>query len=552
MSSLIQKAKGYVKKDGLSVIPVGKDKRPLISWKEFQERYASEEEIDEWFRKFPDAQIGIVTGKISNLTVVDIEKGGDASFLPQDTFIVKTGGGGWHYYYKFAEGIQNKARIRELVDIRGEGGYVVAPPSETEKGPYTVVQIRPPMDFPRHLFQDQKPSYQPPSPSPEHSQTKEEIEEYPGYGQGQRNEQMARYIGHVLRRVHPAEWDTKGRAIVEKANLKNTPPLNPRELDTTFQSIRAREFKSSQDRFWYKKYHEDWKGEEEQEPVNPEDERILKIAEVAELQKINIDDVYPFGMEYFDAPLMGGALPGDLIIIAGPTGNGKTLFSQDLVYSLTKSEKKVSSLFFSFEVLPQFVWQKFKAMGASPEDPIYIPMRNRSGAIDWIEQKIREAKELYNVKCVCIDHLGFLEPKRGANTKVVGANYSTFLTQVARDLKQIAIREEVIMITPAHVRKTEDLNLNDIANSAGIGQEADAVFLIERERNKSKEATSYYTDHTRIMLAKNRRTGQSVVGWFTLFNGKFCWDVQRNKSEAFMNELPDAGQNSTTEGQSDD
>lgn len=550
MSSLLQKAKAYVTKDHLSVIPVGKDKRPLISWKEFQTRYPTEEEIDEWFKQFPEAQIGIVTGKISNLTVVDVEKGGDASFLPQETFIVKTGGGGWHYYYKFAEGIQNKARIKELVDIRGEGGYVVAPPSQTEKGSYVVYQRNHLLEFPRHLFQDSRPTYSAPS-SPQ-TQTTEEIEDYPGYGKGQRNEQMARYIGHVLRRVHPAEWDTKGRAIIEKANMKNDPPLDSREMETTYNSIRAREFKSSQDRFWYKKYHDDWKQDEEQEapPVDPEEERILKISEVAELQKINVDDVYPFSMEYFDAPLMGGALPGDLIIIAGPTGNGKTLFAQDLVTALTKSEKKVSSLFFSFEVLPQFVWQKFQAMGVKPEDPIYIPLKNRGGSIDWVEQKIKEAKELYNVKCVCVDHLGFLEPKKGANSKVVNANYSTFLTQVARDLKQIAIREEIIMITPAHVRKTEDLSLNDIANSAGIGQEADVVFLIERERNKSKEATEYYTDHTRIMLAKNRRTGQSVVGWFTIFNGRFCWDVQRNKAEAFMNEP--AVQNSTTEGESSD
>jgi len=52
---------------GISVIPVGFDKRPLIKWAEFQERRATVEEVETWWKNWPDAQIGIVTGKISSL-----------------------------------------------------------------------------------------------------------------------------------------------------------------------------------------------------------------------------------------------------------------------------------------------------------------------------------------------------------------------------------------------------------------------------------------------------------------------------------------------------
>jgi len=115
-----QEVLSYLKR--ASIIPICKDKKPLISWKEFQTRKPTKEEVEEWFRKFPDMNIGIVTGKISNLAVVDIEKGGSCAGLP-DTLIAQTGGGGWHYYYQYTEGIDNRARIRELTDIRGEGGY---------------------------------------------------------------------------------------------------------------------------------------------------------------------------------------------------------------------------------------------------------------------------------------------------------------------------------------------------------------------------------------------------------------------------------------------
>jgi hypothetical protein len=64
----------YYLDNKMSCFPVGKDKKPLIQWKEYQERRATEEEVDKWIETFPEMQIGIVTGKISGIIVVDIEK----------------------------------------------------------------------------------------------------------------------------------------------------------------------------------------------------------------------------------------------------------------------------------------------------------------------------------------------------------------------------------------------------------------------------------------------------------------------------------------------
>ena len=113
---------------GFSIIPV-KGKTPLISWRKYHQQHASKEEVLEWSTQFPDAGIGIVTGAISNIVVVDIEAGGKTDDLPP-TVISCTGGGGWHFYYRHPGGIvKNAVRIREKTDIRGDGGYVVAPPS---------------------------------------------------------------------------------------------------------------------------------------------------------------------------------------------------------------------------------------------------------------------------------------------------------------------------------------------------------------------------------------------------------------------------------------
>jgi len=49
---------------GLSVIPVSQDKKPIIPWEPYQKKKASKKEIEDWFTKYPNANIGIVTGKV--------------------------------------------------------------------------------------------------------------------------------------------------------------------------------------------------------------------------------------------------------------------------------------------------------------------------------------------------------------------------------------------------------------------------------------------------------------------------------------------------------
>lgn len=121
----------------LSIIPVGKDKRPLIPWKEFQERHATLEEITDWFTR-PDTNIGIVTGKISGITVLDCDSQ-DAinkfrAMYTGLTASVRTPRG-MHFYYKYEEGVRNTVKVGNLdMDVRGEGGYVLAPPSVNDKG----------------------------------------------------------------------------------------------------------------------------------------------------------------------------------------------------------------------------------------------------------------------------------------------------------------------------------------------------------------------------------------------------------------------------------
>ena len=142
---------------GWSIIPIRPgDKRPLVRWEDFQHRHANEAEALGWYRARPEAGVGIVTGAISGLVVIDIDErhGGDVALeqlerehdrLPV-TVECRTGGGGRHLYFAHPGGlIRNKVGLAPGVDVRGDGGYVVAPPSLHASGVrYAWVEARAP------------------------------------------------------------------------------------------------------------------------------------------------------------------------------------------------------------------------------------------------------------------------------------------------------------------------------------------------------------------------------------------------------------------------
>lgn len=137
MSELLNAALAY-QRDGFSVIPIqAREKKPLISWEEYQNRRATEEEINAWWAKWPEANVGLVTGAVSGLVVIDLDTveakdklkdlvpGFDFSAVPRSRT-----GNGWQIFFKHPGlTITNRAGVLPGLDVRGDGGYVVAPPS---------------------------------------------------------------------------------------------------------------------------------------------------------------------------------------------------------------------------------------------------------------------------------------------------------------------------------------------------------------------------------------------------------------------------------------
>ena len=127
---------------GTPVFPVKQDKKPLEAGG-FHRATTDPDQINGWNRKYRDAGVAIPTGRVTGRVVLDMDLKtcGPESLrelesvhgpLP-DTVRVQTPSGGTHFYFAYpddADTVPNSAsKIAPGLDVRGDGGYVVAPPS---------------------------------------------------------------------------------------------------------------------------------------------------------------------------------------------------------------------------------------------------------------------------------------------------------------------------------------------------------------------------------------------------------------------------------------
>lgn len=146
--SMYDAAIEYAKK-GFAVFPLKyRDKVPLTR-NGCKDATTDAAQIKAWWQKYPNANIGLATGSVSqNVFVIDLDidedRGIDGYHSLEDwqrehgdfpeTWTAITGRGGYHLYYRGNGRIKNRAEIIDGVDIRGNGGYVVAPPSIHKNG----------------------------------------------------------------------------------------------------------------------------------------------------------------------------------------------------------------------------------------------------------------------------------------------------------------------------------------------------------------------------------------------------------------------------------
>lgn len=237
---------------GVPVLPVDAEtKRPLTNHG-VDDATADVDRILAWAKRWPSAGVAIATGQVSGIVVIDVDTAYDGALgiaaaqerlgaLPKSR-TVSTPSGGWHQWFRVAYEVTVRNSVKRLgagVDVRGDGGYAIAPPTRRRSGAgWSFLGRTPLAELPAEW-----------SAALEHGEPRaRRMVERGGPSwpltsieQGQRNDRLTRLVGHLMGRDVDARIVGSVTHAVNMARCR--PPLDADEVDRILESIAGRELR---------------------------------------------------------------------------------------------------------------------------------------------------------------------------------------------------------------------------------------------------------------------------------------------------------------------
>ena len=341
---------------------IDKCKRPAVAeWTQFQKRLPTEAEVRGWFTQNPDANIGIITGEISNLCVFDLDSDDAQKYAEEQggfPLTVKAfSSKGPHYYMAYPDFEVRPSVNHDLkIDIRAEGGYIVAPPSIHGSGAtYTwekelsIFETNPEFCTPWMIsfLQEMTKKHDPVEKQPQIESNAVAIttttvkNDYAellknGCSEGSRNDSTIRLVGHLFGKNLDAEeiWEL----IKDWNHTKNNPPLGESDLREIVNSV--------------KKY-ESHKPEKNKDKKQDKDIPIASLLEKSDQILAEYNESYvrvPFAgnnLKLLEQKMNGGLIGGRFYVLGGIPSAGKTLLANNMADNICLNGHPV--LFFSFD-----------------------------------------------------------------------------------------------------------------------------------------------------------------------------------------------------------
>lgn len=498
---------------GWSVFPLkANDKTPTVKWADVCTTEANM--IKGWWEFAPASNIGIATGKKSGITVLDVDASHDgyetlAALIEQygglpETPVAKTGGGGEHIFFKYAEGTRNSAgKLGRGLDIRSEGGYVVGASSRHPNGNLYEWVVRPSQvelaEMPEWMI--------------EKLAERGEIKETPQTGgviDGERNNSLAKLAGSMRRKGHSEDGIFAALQIYNRE--KCAPPLTDGEVLLIAKSISRY---APQDEIQIVK------------ATAPAYDIIDEIEAEAKERQANPCDVW--GIHYawdFISLLTGGKQKGELIIEAGEPGVGKSWWAhQDALYTaIGNPQKKIAStpvFLWSGEMSRKQVYRRFfDMMGIQKRKLLSGTMREE----DW--DNFADAKALIMNSPIYVSDIplelknlrGLLEREIGDHgieqavfdydwlISSPGQNEIEQSQNTSRALKQLAREFNISIILISSVNKTgmdstnENVTKSNVSGSGKKLHDADVIYILTKfNENKNKDLGIMPNEYSKIV-----------------------------------------------------
>lgn len=236
---------------GLSVFPVNAQTKAPLTQHGCKDATRDERQIIEMWRKHPAAGIAVATGKASGIVAIDIDprSGGEDGFAelagrignPGQTVRVLTPSGGYHLWYRgpAATVACSAGKLAPGVDVRGTGGYVVAPPTTRPDGTgwrwagkAPLAELQP--EWLEALTADPETRARPAAGAGSWVAMLAT-----GIAEGRRNADLASIFGHLLARDVDVHLSAHLLHLINKSACH--PPLDAIEVEKIVASIAGRE-----------------------------------------------------------------------------------------------------------------------------------------------------------------------------------------------------------------------------------------------------------------------------------------------------------------------
>ncbi len=243
------------------------------------------------------------------------------------------------------------------------------------------------------------------------------------------------------------------------------------------------------------------------------DDRIVRSDELA--AQLDVDNpVHQLtGIGSIDR-ILGGVEAGEMVIVSGPTGEGKTTLLMTITANM--AAKDVPSVWFTLEVTPKSFIQKIKKACQDKLPLFYMPNRNTDNQLEWLEERIIEAKTKHDVKVVFIDHIHQIFSLH----RVKSTSVSLEIGDMVGKIKQIAVDHHLTIFLIAHTRDNSERpdaepRKEEIRDSGLISRLADSIILVWRIRNDEDLETKRRPKNldeqdtrAKVRIVKNRREGK--------------------------------------------
>lgn len=239
------------------------------------------------------------------------------------------------------------------------------------------------------------------------------------------------------------------------------------------------------------------------------------ILHISEKQKealnslINKDEIVglTFGLRGLDK-LTRGFDKGEIFVIGGQTGHGKSMLMQKLALTTALNDKPVMYLSLEMTVTQQTArfYSMMKESCSNPVEkvsglPIYFYNGTEMMSLKLLDNIIAKAKEECGIQLLCIDHLHYFAQSTDNMTNEIGV--------IIRTIKNYAKKYDIPILVISTLRKLtakKSPTINDLRDSGMISFDADLIALIDRE-----EINDSLTNELMIKLVKNRNRGTMGV-----------------------------------------